>query len=152
MTNPQLVGVDLRHGEFVISSYSKAKRPPVWVGNGHFARLPETTTDEELGTAIVEARAASEVGVDGPPPGEYSEHNGPFFAAFGVKDWSAYMKTAKSVSIRFDDGEVTVTPMRNKGKRNGFVPITSGRRVIPVDQPEAVELGAAVRAGFELAE
>ena len=59
----QLASVDLRQGEYIVSTYSQTAKG-TWVLDGTPARLPESTSAEQLGVAVREALAQSRVGVD----------------------------------------------------------------------------------------
>ncbi|WP_026422170.1 hypothetical protein [Actinokineospora inagensis] len=139
----QLVGVDLRRGEYVVITYSQS-RSGMWVLDGEPVRLPATSTPAQLGVAVTDALARSRGGLD--DPGRAAKPSQPLLDAFGVTTYAAYTKGTKSVEVFRGAGGVEVTPQRNEGGSKGFTPIVDEARTLVDASPNAV--GDAVVAAF----
>jgi hypothetical protein len=144
----QLAGVDLRQGEYIVSTYSRTAKG-LWVLDGTPARLPQTSADDELGLAVDVALGASRGGLDDPT--RDSEPARPLLDLLGLADFASYAKGTRSVEVyRETDGDtVEVTPRRNSGGRTGFVPIDDEMVSFGYDSPK--QLGAAVVNAFQKA-
>jgi len=143
----QLAGVDLRKGEYLVSTYSKTPKG-LWVLDGTPTRLPQDSPAHQLGVVIREALARSRVGVD--EPTRDSDPAGPLLDLLQVSDFATYAKGTRSVEVYSEpsgDGEtVEVTPRRNEGGRRGFTPIEDEMQAFVYASPE--QLGTAVVNAF----
>jgi hypothetical protein len=147
MTPTGLVTVDLRQQEFIVQSSSKAKLG-FWIANGFLERLSEEVSDDVLGDCVARAAAESVIGVENPEPRVPLPALTKLLAEVGVKSYGRYMVGTRSVRVEyFDDGTVILTPFRNAGSKEGFVPIVEAEESLQAPQVEA--LGKAVRAAFE---
>jgi hypothetical protein len=149
MTPTGLVSIDLREQEFIVQSSSKAKLG-FWIANGFLERMSEQVPDDVLGECVARAAAESEIGVENSSPGVPLPALTKLLAEVGAKSYGRYMVDTKAVRAQFfDDGTVTVTPFRNAGSKEGFLPIVESAEDVQAPQVEA--LGKAVRAAFERA-
>lgn len=142
----QLVGVDLRLDEYIISVYSKTPKG-TWVLDGTPVRLAEATTVDQLGTAIRAALDRSRVGVD--ELTRDSEPARPLLELLGLPDFATYAKGTRSVEVYRDGDAIEVTPQRNEAGRRGFTPIDGETRTFTDSTPE--QLGAEVVYAFRRA-
>ena len=72
--------------------------------------------------AVEECLLGSKVGV--PHPKVFTNLVTPLLDLAGVKSLGAFEKSAKCVQVRMDDDRVVIlTPTRNGGSREGFVPL-----------------------------
>lgn len=150
MVPDQLVSVDLRKGEYIVQSYSLCKAG-YFIGNVKFERLAETVSDGELGEAVLRAKERSVKGVPNPAPREPLPSLVHLLEELGVRTYAQYVKGTKDVGVEFfSGGIVDIAPHRNAGGKDGFVPIADARGTW--NNPDAEELGKAVRAGLEVAE
>lgn len=74
----------------------------------------------------------------------------PILDELGLSSFSQYMKGTRSVGANADGGQITLTPYRNGGPRNGFVPISDSAAVVDGASDEAV--GDAVLRALERCE
>lgn len=146
----QLASVDLRQGEYIVSTYSRTAKG-LWVLDGTPARLPQTSADDDLGLTVHEALGRSRSGLDDPT--RDSEPARPLLELLGLADFATYAKGTRSVEVyretAGDRGTVEVTPKRNSGGRSGFVPIDDEMVTFGYDSPK--QLGAAVVNAFRKA-
>jgi hypothetical protein len=146
----QMVGVDLRQGEYIVSTYSKTPNG-VWVLDGTPARLPQDSAAGQLGAVIREALAQSRAGVD--ELTRDSQPSRPLLDLLQVPDFATYAKGTRSIEVYSepsDDGEtIELTPMRNEGSRRGFTPIDEDAQTFVYASPE--QLGIAVVSAFSKA-
>ncbi|WP_018680389.1 hypothetical protein [Actinokineospora enzanensis] len=139
----QLVGVDLRQGEYVVITYSQS-RSGMWVLDGQPVRLPATADFERLGASVTDALDRSRTGLDDPVRG--SKPSQPLLDAFGVTTYAAYTKGTRSVEVFRGPGGIEVTPQRNEGGRKGFTPVPDETRAPADSSPGSV--GDAVITAF----
>src|SRR3979490_2391530 len=92
----QLAGVDLRQGEYIVSTYSKTAKG-LWVLDGTPARLPQDSPADQLGVAIRAALAQARVGVD--EPTRDSDPARPLLDLLQVPDFATYAKGTRSVEV-----------------------------------------------------
>ena len=106
-------------------------------------------SDDEGGVqrAVAEALARSQEGI--PTPARDDDLVGSLLSAAGVSSWSTFSKLAKCVDVHLGDGKLEITPYRNRGGSDGFVPMTDKAVKLPEDSPE---LGKAVLSALEVAE
>jgi hypothetical protein len=146
----KLASVDLRQGEYIVSTYSKTPAG-FWVLDGTPARVPQESSADELGTVIRNALGQSREGVDG--PGRDGEPAQPLLDLLGLPDYSTYAKGTRSVEVYVEpSGEaeaVEITPKRNEGSRRGFTPIDDEMRAFTYDSPS--QLGIEVIKAFDKA-
>jgi hypothetical protein len=146
----QMVGVDLRQGEYIVATYSKTPNG-VWVLDGVPARLPQDSAADRLGAVIREALAQSRVGVD--ELTRDSQPSRPLLDLLQLPDYATYAKGTRSVEVYSEpsnDGEtVELTPMRNEGSRRGFTPIEDETQTFVYASTE--QLGTAVISAFSKA-
>lgn len=141
----KLVGIYERNGKLFISPYHKTEAG-YWVGD-------EETTTVALGDAgsvqeaVIAALAASREGV--PTPSRDSDPTGSLLIAAGVSSWSTFAKSAKSIAIESNDGKIEITPDKNIGGRDGFIPMTD--KVITTWEGD-IGLGDAVLQALKIAE
>lgn len=82
----------------------------------------ELNDNEELKNALLACLDGSISEV--PHPKDFSNLFEPISKLSGKKSWGAFAKGARLVEVRQDaNGEITLTPMRNLGPKEGFVPI-----------------------------
>ncbi|OYW44537.1 MAG: hypothetical protein B7Z08_09375 [Sphingomonadales bacterium 32-68-7] len=93
----------------------------------------------DIARGLRDALARSAVVVEHPSQGEWKGSFKPFQDAAGVRSHSAFMKTARRVSIDVVDDHVKITPERNLGPKEGFEPIADAAVLFPVQD----EHGAA---------
>jgi hypothetical protein len=104
-----------------------------------------------IGAAVRTALQAFRTGALMPPP----EKLGPdapkaLYVAAGVRNGREFAKGAKSVSVKSDNGQITLISYRNEGGSH-FVPIKGHDRIISEASSDA-DLGAAVIAALADAE
>lgn len=137
--------VDLREGQVFIRSLAKTESG-FHIGDGPVSVFAESD-GAGIGAALLAALQASRSGV--PNPARGADTGGELYAAAGVKSSREFSRGAKSVSARSEDGRITLTPWKNEGAREGFVPLKDRDRVLADTSPE---LGAAVIAALADAE
>ena len=97
-----------------------------------------------VGRAIRECLSASREGV--PHPKVFTDLFTPVLNLAGVKSIGTFGKLAKCVEAEMDDGaRVTLTPTRNGGSREGFVPLPD-KALVALNSDEA--LGTAAVAAL----
>lgn len=146
----QVVSVDLRNGEYIVSSYSRCVAG-YRIGNVGFDRLLLTVSDAALGEAVLRAKSLHREGVPNPEPRKPLPAQVHKLKELGLRTEAQYMKGTKATMVEFfDDGNVDIAPHRNAGGKEGFRPIADARGTW--QNPDASTLGAAVRGGLERAE
>jgi hypothetical protein len=142
----QTVSVVVRNDDIFVTSSSQTV-DGFWVDNGSVERLPGDTTDEELGSAVLRARARSETGVENPrgeAPGLAA-----LLAAAGVSSWAEFSKGLRSLSMYFHDAGAVVYPYRNNGPRKDHTPILEATETFTELDPTTI--GRTARRGLERA-
>jgi hypothetical protein len=143
----RLVGVDLRQGQYLVSTYSRTPKG-VWVVDGLPALFTEDTPADMLGVAIHEALERSRQGI--PELSRDSDPARPRLDLLGLPDYATYAKGTRSVEVYSklsDDGDtIAVTPTHNQGPRKGFTPIKQERQTFVYTSPE--QLGTEVLKAF----
>jgi hypothetical protein len=142
----QMVGVDLRAGEYLVCAYSKTAQG-IWVLDGAPDRLPADSSAAELGAAVDNALRRSRHGVDDLT--RDSEPARPLLDLLGLPDFATYAKGTRSVEVYRDGDDVEVTPRRNDGPRRGFTPLDED--ITTLSAASADRLGAEVITAFEKA-
>jgi hypothetical protein len=144
----KLASVDLRQGEYIISTYSKTSAG-FWVLDGTPARMPQESPADELGTTIRNALDQSREGLDN--PGRDGKPGQPLLDLLGLLDYATYAKGTRSVEVYVEpssEGEaVEVTPQRNEGSQDGFTPIDDEMREFTYNSP--LQLGIEVIKAFD---
>jgi hypothetical protein len=136
--------IDQRGQAFLVSSYSRTS-DGFSIMNGFVRRMPLRSTDAELGEAIFEALAHSQIDIPTPP----REAPVPWHAirnGLGIGSEKEYMKGTISVSVDRSERKFVLTPTRNGGTSEGFVPIVEAARSF--ESPSTDELGGAARAAL----
>lgn len=110
----------LRRGRVFVAAFSET------VDGFWIEAEPRFESDEfeavEAATLLLEALKGSQLGVPAPPRDSLGSA---LPALAGVKSFATFMRGVRSVDLsRSDEGTLTVTPMRNGGARDGFVPMT----------------------------
>lgn len=141
----RLAVIYLRKGALLVAASHKTEA-------GFWVEDTETTVVEagdEIGTqkAVVEALARSMQGV--PTPERNADLVGSLLSAAGVASWSTFSKLAKCVDVHLQEGKFEITPYRNKGGSDGFVPMTDKAIELPEGSPD---IGKAVLAALGVAE
>lgn len=145
-----LVNVDLREGEYIISTYSRVSRGP-WVLDGTPTRVPYGAAADEVGAQVHTALGKSREGLE--PLTRDSKPAQPLLDLLGLPNYSSYLKGTKSVEVyaeATDAGQnIEVTPQRNEGPREGFAPIEEEVRGFTYESP--AQLGSEVINAFDKA-
>ena len=129
--------VDLRGDRvFVVARVRTAAG--IWYVGDRFEEMPADAPDEQLGSAV---ETALEHSVE--VPGRKDEWLDALLKAAGVRSWSRYAKGLRSVSVLHAGEDVTVTPKRNLGAREGFEEMVEAEERL--GSPAPAELGAAVK-------
>jgi hypothetical protein len=140
----QLAQIDLRHGELIVTSYSRTTAG-FWVMNGKYARLRAGVDDHELGHTVDQALSASRDRVPVPPrrgPLPFA----PVLDELQIDSYGSYMRGVRSVQVARSDAVVELMPMRNEGAQGGFVEIVENAEQLGSTSIE--ELGGAIRRAF----
>lgn len=115
----RLASVDLRNGEYLVSTYSTTA-DGFDVMEGLPARLPGTALAGELGQAVIDALVRSREDI--PTPGDLRNVTHPLLDMIGVRDYTSYARGVRQVSVIEDENRITVTPTHNGGRSAGFTP------------------------------
>lgn len=142
----QLASVDLRQSEYIVSTYSQTAKG-TWVLDGTPARLPDSTSAEQLGVAVQTALTRSRAGVD--ELTRDSEPARPLLDLLDLPNFATYAKGTRSVEVYRDGDTVEVTPRRNEGGRRGFTPLDDETRTFTETSTE--RLGTEVTEAFSKA-
>ena len=111
--------------------------------------LDEPVSDEELGSVILEALAASQHEV--PAPKRFTVVNAPVLKAVGVRSQLALMKGMRHVDVQRKAGMIALYPNENRG-RGGFVQIEGGEYPVePRLTEDPAAPGAAARRALSVA-
>lgn len=130
----------LRGDAVFICPYHEVADGPNVAGHPVIVLLADAP-DAQLGAAI-------ELALESPRTDLASTHDAArqLARAAGVRGQGEFVRGAEAVSIRASDGVVRVTPMRNRGPREGFDYLLDDQVVLQAPSPEA--LGAAARAAW----
>jgi len=134
-----------RKGAMFVAASHKT-RAGFWVEDTKTS-VVESDDADHIQNAIVEALARSREGI--PTPARDADLVGSLLSAAGVSSWSTFAKLARCVDVHLKDHKLEITPYRNRGARDGFVPMTD--RVVELPEDSA-ELGEAVLTALEVAE
>jgi hypothetical protein len=141
----KLVGIYERKGVIYVSPYHQTDAG-FWVGDEKNIVVEERDT-AVLAGAILESLSESKQGVPTPPRDFDSSLT--LLKAAGVASFSTFAKSAKSVSVELIEDVIEITPDRNEGVKNGFVPMTD--KVIKLPAGHA-NLATAVLSALDIAE
>jgi len=124
----------------------------VWIGDGPCTVVPQGASDTDIGLTVSTALSQTRLGVPHPSQTEWKEVGRPTLEAAGVKNWRAFAKGARSLSISSDaSGTITVIPSRSVGSNGAFLDIPGASSILGA--PSTAEaLGAAVRRQLEVSE
>jgi hypothetical protein len=139
----QLAEVGLRADSLEIVSWSKTEAG-FWIPNDFVHVLASGCDDATLGTVVLEALDKSAEGVQTPPPNDLRFSQ--LLNALGVRSRSEYYRRLKLVEVARGDS-IVLTPMDNRGIREGFVPLesTRARELELLSESEPARLGASIR-------
>lgn len=138
----------LRGAQIVVHSQSKTDAG-VWIACAPFLTLATDTSEQELGEAVLAALAGSKENVAHPNQSEWREIVAPLLKAAKAKSWNAFARDTLSVSLRRRENTIVLTPMENRGPRNGFVEKQDWE--LSVAAGSAQEVGAKLREALKLA-
>lgn len=139
--------VYLRSGSFYIGPLSETTAG-AWIPVEPCMRLRVSCTDAELGEAVVAALPWSRKQV--PHPTDWKNLPDPLLDAAKLRSWATFSKGALSVDVQESDGQLTLTPLKNLGPREGFVGADAGELVVSTREG-ATEIGRELRRAFALA-
>ncbi len=109
-----------RNGRWIFHSDCKTTAG-VWVASPPFLSSGEIPA--ELGACVGQTLNGSTEGV--PHPTEWGKLFSPALQLAGVKTWPAFVTGALLVEIEMGVDTITLTPHRNVGPKEGFVPLES---------------------------
>jgi hypothetical protein len=142
---PKSVSIYQRDGiVYVLASHQT--KAGFWVDDSNVVRL-SVPVPMDMGRAVYTALAQSREGVPTPPPS--AKLTGALLAAANISSWKTFAKSAKSVGIRQNDDTIKITPYKNLGGKEGFVPMPD--KVILMSSSDE-SLGEAVIRAIEIAE
>lgn len=105
-----------------------------------------------IGAAVRTALAAYREDMPTPPPETLVRNEfKSLYALAGVQTARAFFKGARSVSVKWHDGHITLTPWKNEGAWDNFVTIDGHDHII-ADTASNSNLGAKVIAALADAE
>jgi hypothetical protein len=129
-----------RQGSYYTLSSSESKTGG-WIDSPPYIALPATTAPEAVGTAALKALAASRTAV--PHPTDWDAVVAPLLELAGASSWPEFMEGASHVGLEENHGRIMVTPYRNRGPKNGFVPMTE--KTVEVPSPgSAAAVGSVI--------
>lgn len=111
----------------------------VWIAAAPF--LCSDDAPAELGMCLAQVLNSSVEGI--PHPTQWNNFFKPILELAGVKSWNTFVKGAVLVGIESDADEITLTPHRTLGPKEGFEPIHDGS-VRLLANSSASELGTAL--------
>ena len=141
----KLVGIYERKGQLFISPYHKTKAG-FWIGGENTVTVNRDDI-AAIANATVAALSESREGVPTPP--RDFDPTASLLAAAGVASFGTFAKSAKSITVEVTDGIIEITPDRNRGAREGFVPMLEKKAQFQESDPQ---LGIAIIAALEVAE
>lgn len=141
----KLVGIYEVKGSLLVSTYHRT-------GAGYWILAPGLVTSvakgrlAELENAVLASLDHSLSGLPDPPRGANLAAS--LLRAAGVPSWRSFAKIAKSVAVELVDGRIEVTPDRNLGAKEGFVPMLDSATSLTPGEPG---LGQAIMSALEAA-
>jgi hypothetical protein len=137
-TTVGLASVRKRVDRFVITSSSMTVG---WTDNGFIEVLDLDVSNEELGSVVSAALAATRISVPPPQPREWDEIRSAVLQAGGVRSWAAMERKTKMVQIELmRDGTLIVHPTKSHGTAYG--PFDAEDELL--SQPSHADLGRAI--------
>jgi hypothetical protein len=112
--------------------------------------LTPTDDPETVGQAIRECLAASRGCVPDPPQSELDVLDKPLLTLAHARSFDDFAEGAKCVQIRMDGELLTLIPLRNGGRIDGFIALEEKTQTITPESDE--ELGSAILAALAMAE
>lgn len=122
----------------------------VWIGADCVVRLDPNASPLDKGEAVVEALDRSDQVIPHPTHWDNVEEDALLRLA-GVKSWSTFMKTARSVGIELEGSIVRIEPARNLGPKEGFEPLRDKQIEVSISSPQG-DIGEALEAALRLCE
>jgi hypothetical protein len=116
----------------------------VWIANFVIHRLANTSPDDELGQAVLQALEASATEV--PHPANWAEHHRKYRQSLGVVNYDRFLAGCRLLAAHQVSSVLVLTPHRNRGASHGFEPLANKLTVQVADAPA---LGEAVRRWSE---
>ena len=115
----KLVGIYERRGTLFISPYHKTETG-FWVGDEEIVMV-DSGDFSAIAGAVIAALSKSREGVS--TPERDFDPTASLLNAAGVASFSAFAKSAKSLTVELVNGILEITPDKYKGSRDGFVPM-----------------------------
>jgi hypothetical protein len=140
----QLAEVAMRNGYFFISSYSQTT-DGFWTRNNDILTCTVTSSEDYLGEVVLATLTHSRVNIATPP--QQSRRPDPLLKAAGVGSYSEFMKRTRIVQVERTNDQLTVTPTRNLGSREGFAPLDHKQLTVTIENPRVV--GNAILRAFD---
>ena len=116
----KIANVYLRGTAFFIRSVSNVDGAH-WIATGPCMRLPIDCNDLDLGGGVMSALEHSEPSVPHPGRDGWKAVLQPLLEAANVKTWSTFIRSAYNVRVSMENGSIEITPLVNRGARQGFV-------------------------------
>lgn len=98
----------------------------------------------DVGEQVLKTISAFKTGIERPKPETWDHPDHPFLVLARTKSWAAFNKSAKSVLIRREGANITLTPSR-RVPRSGFLDMVEKERTVGT-QPS--EIGSALVEAF----
>lgn len=108
----------LRRSQFLVATSSRTENG-FWITIPPYSKLPEDVSPRELGAAVDAALRRSESGIPSLPKNDKSIRKALLDAA-GVKSYSDFVDGCLLVHVVLRNQRLTLTPMLNRGAREGF--------------------------------
>jgi hypothetical protein len=141
----KLAGIYERKGKLFISAFHKTEAG-FWVGADETA-VVSIENINAISEAVTSVLADSKEGV--PTPARDFDPTASLLLKAGVASWNTFAKSAKSVSVELDNGTFEIIPEKNKGSREGVVPMLD--KAVKLYEGSG-KLGEVVLAALEVAE
>jgi hypothetical protein len=138
----QAAHVDHRGTQLIFLSYSRTPDGP-WSFNEHFSCRPDDLSDEEIGTALLEALAFSTEEASPRPQGSQRPLE-PVLRTIGVPTYDRYLRGLSAVSVKRDGTKIAITPLENLGAGRGLRILVE--ESLTLEEPDPASLGRAIRA------
>jgi hypothetical protein len=114
----------------------------LWMGVDPVVKLGSDSPHEAQGCAILQALAMSEVGV--PHPLDWSVPTTSLFQLAGARSCNEFEKSAKSIVVELDNGNLRLTPSRSLGVGKGFEPLLESEEIRLPATASPQEIGAGL--------
>jgi hypothetical protein len=122
----------------------------VWIENDSIIKLDEAAPENEKGEAILRSLSESIQGIPHPTTWPNEDDN-PFWKVAGASSWTTFVKGTLSVDIELENDRLTFSPYKNKGAKEGFIPLTAKNISLHCDASPN-EIGTALNEAFALCE